>query len=92
MSRNPSSGFDAGNGVTWNAALPLGVAKRSQLDRAFDDLYRQFFVAFSRAENVLLLVGVRPTFPGNNVPNVATGWDRNEVCHWEGKNLPFVQI
>lgn len=73
-------------------ASPLGVAKRSQLDRAFDDLYRQFFVAFSRAENVLLLVGVRSTFPGNNVPNVATGWDRNETCHWEGKNLPFAQI
>ena len=40
---------------------PLGVPPRSQVDRAFDDLYRQFFVAFSRPQDVLLLVGVTPT-------------------------------
>ena len=71
---------------------PLPKPTRKQQDRAFDDLYRQFFVAFSRAENVLLLVGVRPTFPGNSVPNVATGWDRLGICHWMGKNLPFTEI
>ncbi len=43
---------------------PLGVPARSQVDRAFDDLYRQFFVAFSRPQDVLLLVGVTPTQPG----------------------------
>ena len=58
---------------------PLGVPRRSQVDRAFDDLYRQFFVAFSRPQDVLLLVGVTPTPPGGRVPNVATGWDR-AVC------------
>lgn len=73
-------------------ASPLGTSARPQLDRAFDDLFRQFFVAFSRAEDVLLLVGVRPTFPGGRVLNVATGWDRLGVCHWAGKNLPFVEI
>ena len=70
---------------------PLGVPARTQVDRAFDDLYRQFFVAFSRPQDVLLLVGVSPTLPGGRVPNVATGWDRNEVCHWD-PNRPFVMI
>lgn len=69
----------------------LGVPTRSQLDRAFDDLYRQFFVAFSRPRDVLLLVGVTPTQPGGRVPNVATGWDRTGVCRWAG-NLPFQMI
>lgn len=70
---------------------PLGVPARTQTDRAFDDLFRQFFVAFSRPQDVLLLVGVTPTQPGGRVPNVATGWDRNGVCHW-ANNLPFVMI
>jgi DNA helicase-2/ATP-dependent DNA helicase PcrA len=70
---------------------PLGVPARAQQDRAFDDLYRQFFVAFSRPQDVLLLVGVVPTQPGGRVPNVATGWDRNGVCQWAGR-APFVMI
>lgn len=70
---------------------PLGVPARTQIDRAFDDLYRQFFVAFSRPQDVLLLVGVSPTLPGSRVPNVATGWDRTGVCHWD-PNRPFVLI
>jgi DNA helicase-2/ATP-dependent DNA helicase PcrA len=70
---------------------PLGVPARSQIDRAFDDLYRQYFVAFSRPQDVLLLVGVNPTLPGGRVPNVATGSDRNGVCHWH-PNRPFVMI
>lgn len=70
---------------------PLGAPTRSQLDRAFDDLYRQYFVAFSRPQDVLLLVGVTPTQPGGRVPNVATGWDRTSVCHWAA-NRPFEMI
>lgn len=64
---------------------------RGQVDRAFDDLFRQFFVAFSRPQDVLLLVGVTPTLPGGRVPNVATGWDRNGNCAWS-PDLPFVEI
>jgi DNA helicase-2/ATP-dependent DNA helicase PcrA len=70
----------------------LKIATRSQTDRAFDDLFRQYFVAFSRPQEVLLLVGLRATFPGNKVPNVATGWDRDGVCRWQGKSLPFIDI
>ncbi len=70
----------------------LGVAARTQRDRAFDDLYRQFFVAFSRPQEVLILVGVNSTQPGGNVSNIATGWDRMDACHWAGKNTPFLRI
>ena len=51
-----------------------------------------FLLHFSRAQDVLLLVGVHPTFPGGVVANVATGWDRHEHCHWTGNNLPFLEI
>lgn len=69
----------------------LGAPDRNAVDRAFDDLYRQFFVAYSRAQQALLIVGHQSTFPGGNVPNVATGWDRTGNCLWNG-NLPFIEI
>ena len=69
---------------------PLAVLKRGGTDRAFDDLYRQYFVAFSRPQDVLLLVGLNATRPGGGVENVATGWDRTGVNHW--LPLPFEEI
>jgi len=70
---------------------PLRTLARSGNDRAFDDLYRQFFVAFSRPQDVLLLVGLDATRPGGRCLNVATGWDRAGVNHWEN-SLPFRDI
>lgn len=70
---------------------PLRTLARTGVDRAFDDLYRQFFVAFSRPQDVLLLVGLNATRPGGRCMNVATGWDRNEVNHWDNA-LPFTDI
>jgi len=90
--RHPDAGSPAHrmeNLLRQNSAL--GVPTRSVVNRAFDDLYRQFFVAFSRPQDVLLLVGVTPTRPGGRVPNVATGWDRDGVCRWAG-NLPYQDI
>jgi len=59
---------------------PLGQSSRSSLDRAFDDLIRHYFVAFSRAQDVLLLVGLNSVRSG--IPNIATGWDRNGSWYW----------
>lgn len=63
----------------------LGESKRSEKDRSFDDLTRLYFVAFSRAENVLLLIGLLPSLDGyavkndlKQIPNVALGWSRDE--------------
>ncbi|MDP3622507.1 MAG: ATP-dependent helicase, partial [Methanobacteriaceae archaeon] len=66
---------------------PLGVPGRDSKDRAFDDLSRLYFVAFSRSQDVLLLVGLKPVMEGyvtqqgpRTIPNVASGWDRNNNC------------
>ncbi|MDI6723129.1 MAG: ATP-dependent helicase [Methanobacterium sp.] len=59
---------------------PLGAPDREGRDRAFDDLIRQYFVAFSRAQDVLLLIGLNSVINGYRlkdgtpryIPNVAT--------------------
>ncbi len=63
----------------------LGESKRDSKDRSFDDLTRLYFVAFSRAQDVLLLVGLNSSIDGYkskdtylNIPNVALGWNRDE--------------
>ena len=63
----------------------LGESQRSEKDRSFDDLTRLYFVAFSRAESVLLLVGLNPAIEGYtkkdqhiDIPNIALGWSRDE--------------
>jgi DNA helicase-2/ATP-dependent DNA helicase PcrA len=70
---------------------PLSSPTRSAVDRAFDDLYRQYFVAFSRARDVLVLVGLNSTLPGTSVQNVATGWRRDGTCPW-ASHRPFELI
>jgi len=78
-------------------ALPPKSKPGSGRDRAFDDLYRSFFTAFSRAREVLLLVGLNQTHPrpqrnaGMIIRNVATGWRRDEICEWK-KKTPFIDI
>jgi len=68
---------------------PLGAPVRSAVDRAFDDLVRQYFVAFSRPQDVLLLVGFgQPNGGPSPIPNVATGWRRDGQWPWQG--LPGV--
>jgi DNA helicase-2/ATP-dependent DNA helicase PcrA len=63
----------------------VGAPQRAGLDRAFDDLIRQYFVAYSRAQDVLLLVGLNSV--RDSIPHIATGWDRRSNWHW-GQGLP----
>lgn len=74
---------------------PIGTPARSALDRSFDDLIRKYFVAFSRAQDALLLVGLNSVREGydlqsgdhREIKNIATGWDRDNNWHWgEGLN------
>ncbi|HKP52053.1 MAG TPA: ATP-dependent helicase [Chloroflexia bacterium] len=63
------------------ASLPV----RPALDRAFDDLVRQYFVAYSRPQDVLLLVGLsQPNGEPRPIPNVAVGWTRDGLWPWQG--------
>lgn len=56
---------------------------RSMSDRAFDDLIRQYFVAYSRPQEVLLLVGLGKGAPDGVIPNVAAGWVRDGTRRWD---------
>lgn len=67
------------------------VAIGTPKDRAFDDLERLYFVAFSRAQDVLVLVGLNKTRPSNcTIPNVASGWDRK--THPHGAGWPMIYL
>jgi DNA helicase-2/ATP-dependent DNA helicase PcrA len=70
---------------------PLGPPNRGDLDRAFDDLYRLYFVAFSRAMNVLLLVGTNKSRPDGAIMNVALGWNRKGQSTW-ADTPPYMEI
>ena len=61
---------------------PLQQPARAGRDRAFDDLYRQYFVAFSRPQDVLVLTGLRSAAPGGDVLNIAAGCTRAGVSMW----------
>jgi DNA helicase-2/ATP-dependent DNA helicase PcrA len=79
---------------------PIGKPNRSSIDRAFDDLYRKYFVAFSRAQDVLILVGLNSVLDsyrdnyGNEklIPNIATGWDRYGNWIWKRNLSNLVHI
>ena len=60
-------------------------------DKAFNDLIRRYFVAYTRAKSILVLVGLnsmRYGYKGDfqnkiEIENVATGWSRDRVWHWD---------
>lgn len=63
----------------------LGNPSRNSIDRAFDDLIRLYYVAFSRAQEVLIIIGLNSSIEGykvkNNIvqiPNIALGWTRDK--------------
>jgi len=67
----------------------LSRPTRSGTNRAFDDLIRTYFVAYSRAQDVLLLVGNQRllTDTPSPVQHIAAGWDRDGTWRW-GPGLP----
>lgn len=67
---------------------PLRTA-RSGEDRTFDDLMRLYYVAFSRAQVALLLVGLTKSIEyAKPVQNIATFWTRNGTWSWRKDNPP----
>jgi len=78
----------------------LAAPSRPGIDRAFDDLIRHYFVSFSRAQDALLLVGLNPVKDGytlqsgqrREIPNIATGWDRNENWIWGAGLNNLIQL
>lgn len=75
------------------AYTPVGEtrAQRSNLDRTFDDLMRLYYVAFSRAQIALLLIGhTNCVSYSTKVKNIATFWARDESWAWR-KNPPITR-
>jgi DNA helicase-2/ATP-dependent DNA helicase PcrA len=72
------------------ASTEIGEARRQRLaiDRSFDDLVRLYYVAYSRPQSVLLLVGHAKCLDYSKAPkNVATWWRRNSTWAWREPQL-----
>jgi DNA helicase-2/ATP-dependent DNA helicase PcrA len=62
---------------------PLRIV-RGDLDRTFEDLIRLYYVAYSRAQTVLLLVGHNKLLQGNTkIRNIATFWRQDGTWAWQ---------
>ncbi len=58
---------------------------RGNLDRTFEDLIRLYYVAYSRPQTALLLIGHNKLLQGNTtVKNVATFWRQDGTWAWQG--------
>lgn len=76
---------------------------RGALDRTFDDLVRLYYVAYSRPQSVLMLVGnesclrygTGTDYSRRSIPNVALGWRRDRSWPWRqtyGGGRPPVKV
>jgi DNA helicase-2/ATP-dependent DNA helicase PcrA len=68
-----------------SAYTPIGQLRvaRSAIQRGFEDLIRLYYVAYSRPQSVLLLVGCIPCLRYNTtIPHVATFWRRDGNWPW----------
>ena len=57
------------------------IVRRPAAERDFDDLTRLYYVAYSRPQSALILVG-NSELLGTKVPHVALGWRRDSSWAW----------
>lgn len=71
---------------------PEIITDRSEIDMQFDDLTRKHFVAFSRAQDVLILVGLSNSLTKKGLENIALGYTREGQWTWKGlKNIKIMR-
>lgn len=88
--------FPQNGGLTYNLEKYLKTSddNTSGLNKAFDELIRRYFVAYTRAKSILILVGLnsmRYGYKGDfqnkiEIENIATGWSRDKIWHWDSLN------
>jgi len=62
---------------------------RGNLDRTFEDLIRLYYVAYSRPQTALLLVGHNKLLQGNTaIKNIATFWRQDGSWAWQRAGGP----
>lgn len=85
---------------------PIGGLRtaRTALQRSFEDLVRLYYVAYSRPQSVLLLVGCIPGLRyATTIKNIATFWRSDGTWAWRtpqagrrppslANNLPFITL
>lgn len=70
------------------AAVGALRTRRSAVERTFEDLIRLYYVAYSRAQTALLLVGHTKLLAySTTVKNVATFWQQGDAWPWQA-NTP----
>ncbi|TIN48496.1 MAG: ATP-dependent helicase [Mesorhizobium sp.] len=88
------------------AVTPVGPARqrRSGMQRTFEDLIRLYYVAYSRPQSLLMLVGCQQGLQfRTSIKNVANFWRRDESWAWvsdprlrpppvDADLLPFIRI
>jgi DNA helicase-2/ATP-dependent DNA helicase PcrA len=86
--RNPSSNVIMEDDIEPHLGGPLRNG-RTSIDRSFDDLIRLYYVAYSRPQSVLLLVGDEKCLTYGRgskltgaIPNMALGWNRDRTWPW----------
>ena len=89
-----------------SAVTPVGPlrTRRSAIQRSFEDLIRLYYVAYSRPQSVLMLVGRNKCLRyDTTIRNVATFWRRDGIWTWRrasgggrppslADNIPFIGI
>lgn len=67
---------------------------RTPMDRSFDDLVRLYYVAYSRPQSVLMLIGDERCLTYGRgakmtgvIPNIALGWNRDGTWPWRQPSI-----
>lgn len=82
--RKPSSVQNLEDDLAPYCAIGELRMNREALARTFDDLIRLYYVAYSRPQSILLLVGLDSCLEYNtNIKHVAMGWSSNGEWDWK---------
>ena len=91
--RRPSSDVIMEDDIEAHLTSPLRSG-RASIDRSFDDLIRLYYVAYSRPQSVLILVGDERclTYGSGSrltgaIPNMALGWQRDGTWPWRQQSM-----
>ena len=85
---------------------PIGALRtaRTAIQRSFEDIIRLYYVAYSRPQSILMLVGCRQCLRFNTtIPHVGTFWRRDSTWAWRtdvaqgrpppmANNIPLIMI
>ncbi|MCY4570952.1 MAG: DEAD/DEAH box helicase [Candidatus Poribacteria bacterium] len=80
----PSSVQNLENDLASSCEIGKLRMNRGALPRTFDDLIRLYYVAYSRPQSILLLVGLDSCLSySTNIKHVAMGWRSNSEWSWK---------